>query len=256
MLGVAGACLQEQLHWVEEVVAPELRSRLGQSDIHSQACQDNGEDGYGPTEADFLRCFILHFKPKRIFQIGCGVSTAISLRAVAEVPYTPRIICVEPYPTAFMRRSFKDGAIELVQQRLQDVDPVLVAELQDGDLFFVDSSHTLGPAGEVTRIVLEFLPRLSEGVFAHFHDIYFPHDYAGDVLENALFFAHESALLLAFLTLNPHYRLLASFAMLHHEKREALMRLFPRYVPAPYVDGLRAGAGHFPSSLFIRRAAN
>ncbi len=253
MLGVIGVCLQEQLHWVEDIVTPELRARLRLSDIHRQACLDNGEDGYGPTEADFLRCFILRVKPKRIFQIGCGVSTAVCLRAAAETPYAPRVTCVEPYPSAFLRRSCNDGVIELVQQKLQDIDPAQVTELRDGDLFFVDSSHTLGPAGEVTRIVLEFLPRLSKGVFAHFHDIYFPYDYAGDVLENALFFPHESALLLAFLTLNPHYRILASLAMLHHGNREGLLKLFPHYVPASYVDGIEAGPGHFPSSIFIRR---
>jgi len=42
------------------------------------------------------------------------------------------------------------------------------------NLFFVDSTHTLGPAGEASRIVLEFLPRLRTGVMIHFHEHHFP----------------------------------------------------------------------------------
>jgi len=65
--------------------------------------------------------------------------------------------------------------------------------LAAGDLFFVDSTHTLGPAGEATRIILEFLPRLRKDVLIHFHDIVFPYDYTPDILDGAMFFPHESA---------------------------------------------------------------
>ena len=239
MHGVAGNQPEEQLQWVEGVVTPELRPRLAQGDIHRQACLDNGEDGYGLVEAEFLHCFIQRFRPKLIIQVGCGVSTAVCLRAAAELAYHPRIICVEPYPTTFIARCREAGKVELVREKLQDVDPKLITELQAGDLFFVDSSHTLGPAGEVTRIILDFLPLTAKGVLAHFHDISFPYDYQGDLLDDALFFGHESALLLAFLTFNPHFRLLGSFAMLHHKRRQALAEIFPRYVPAPFADGIR-----------------
>ena len=135
------------------------------------------------------------------------------------------------------------------------MNPGLMSELKEGDLFFVDSSHTLGPAGEVTRIVLELLPRLGWNAFAHFHDICFPYDYEGGLLNEALFFQHESALLMAFLTLNPHYRIMASLSMLHHKKQQCLATLFPHYVPANFIDGIRITQGHFPSSVYIRRVA-
>lgn len=256
MSGVLGACPEEQFAWVEEVVAPQLRQRFTESNIHHQACLDNGEQGYGQIEAEFLHCFIKHYKPNTILQIGCGVSTAICLRAASEIPYQPRIICVEPYPTAFLRRSYKEGAIELIEAKIQDMNHELMSELKAGDLFFVDSSHALGPAGEVTRIMLEFLPRLRENAFAHFHDIYFPYDYQGGVLSDALFFQHESALLMAFLTLNSRYRIMASLSMLHHRKQQSLASLFAHYVPARFIDGIRTTEGHFPSSIFIRRISS
>lgn len=256
LTGVLGASVTDQLAWLQAMVPPEVQSQLKQQDVHQLACRDNGEAGYGPVEADVLHSFMLKHRPRQIFQIGCGVSTAICLRAAAEAAYRPRIICVEPYPTDFLRRAAAKKDIELVMQKLQDMDPHRVTELADGDLFFVDSSHTLGPAGEVTRIMLEFLPRLHQGVYAHFHDIYLPYDYPGDVLDKALFFTHETALLLAFLTLNPHFQIMCSLGMLHHQNQPDLLKLFARYVPAQYQAGVKIGEGHFPSSIFIRRVAD
>ncbi len=256
MTGILGTSFDEQVSWIGETVHAQLRKQLAQGDIYRQACLDNGEEGYGQIEAEFLHCFIQRYKPKNILQVGCGVSTAVCLRAANGIPYQQRIICVEPYPTPFLKRCCDEGKIELIRKKLQDVNPTIVSELEEGDLFFVDSSHALGPAGEVTRIVLEFLPRMGKNAFAHFHDIYFPYDYQGGLLNDALFFGHESALLMALLTLNNQYRIMASFSMLHHGKQDELTKLFANYVPAKYVDGLRTGPGHFPSSIFIRRLSD
>jgi hypothetical protein len=256
MAGVLGVCLEEQSAWAEGIVTPQSRQRFTESNIYHQACSDNGEQGFGQIEAEFLHCFVKRYKPKTILQIGCGVSTAVCLRASSEIPpYQPRVICVEPYPTPFLKRSSSQGFIELVEKKIQEVDFSVVTQLKEGDLLFVDSSHTLGPAGEVTRIVLELLPRLSKDVFVHFHDIYFPFDYQSGLLDEELFFVHESALLMAFLTLNPNYRIMASLRMLHHKKQECLAKLFPHYTPAKFVDGIRVTNGHSPSSIFIRRVA-
>jgi hypothetical protein len=255
MSGILGVSMEEQAAWAEEVVTPQLRQRFAQSNIHLQACLDNGAEGYGPIDAEFLHCFVNHCRPKTILQIGCGVSTSICLRAAAEIPYQPRVICVEPYPTSFIRRCSTQGLIELVEKKIENADPAIVSELKEGDLLFVDSSHTLGPAGEVTRIVLELLPRLRKDVFVHFHDIYFPYDYQSGLLNEELFFVHETALLMAFLTLNPCYRIMASLRMLHHKKQECLFKLFPHYAPAKFVDGIRTTEGDSPSSIFIRRVA-
>jgi hypothetical protein len=142
LIGVPGASAADQSAWLQAMVPPAVQSDLKQKDVHQLACRDNGEDGYGPVEADVLHCFVLKHRPRQIFQIGCGVSTAICLRAAAEAGYRPRIICVEPYPTEFLRRAAAQKDIELVMQKLQDMDPQCVTELADGDLFFVDSSHT------------------------------------------------------------------------------------------------------------------
>ena len=150
--------------------------------------------GFGSVEADFLYAFVASKRPKQIFQIGCGVSTAVCLAAAADASYTPQVSCVEPYPTPYLVDEANRGTITLIREMAQTLSLSMVEELGADVLFFVDSTHTLGPAGEVSRIVLEMLPRLKTGAYVHFHDITFPYDYSRHVLDGALFFQHESAL--------------------------------------------------------------
>ena len=100
--------------------------------------------------------------------------------------YVPQITCIEPYPTAFLQRESESGRITLVARKIEDVGIDAISRIEEGDLFFVDSSHTLAPAGEVNLIILEMLPRLPAGVYVHFHDIYFPYDYGTDTLRPVL----------------------------------------------------------------------
>ncbi len=251
MVGVAGTDLDAQLAFVRSVVPSAMAERLARGDIHREACTRNGEEGYGPVEADFLFAFVATLRPRRIVQIGCGVSTAVCLMAAGEAGYAPEIVCIEPYPTRFLTERSAAGAITLIAKKVEDLDYAFLAPLGAGDLFFVDSSHTLGPAGEVTRIVVEMLPRLNDGVRVHFHDVYFPYDYPGNLLTTALFFHHESALLHAFLVLNRRFGITASLSMLHHARPADLAALLPNYRPRGNDHGLATTAGHFPSALYL-----
>jgi predicted O-methyltransferase YrrM len=254
MIGVRGADPDEQLAFVRSLMTDDVRRRIARGDIHATACARNGEPGYGPVEADLLYAFVFAQRPQRIVQIGCGVSTAVCLLAASEAAYRPTITCVEPYPSAFLRTAARSAEIVLIPQPVETLDDGFLADLGPDDLFFVDSSHTLGPAGEVTRIVLEMLPRLAAGVRVHFHDIWFPYDYSGGILNGELFFWHETALLHAFLAGNRRTRILASLSMLHYARRAALAQLIPTYKPRTDSDGLAAGPGHYPSSIFLEVA--
>jgi hypothetical protein len=252
MIGVNGADINTQLAFMRSVFTDDVRRELGQEDVHAEACRQNGEPGYGRVEADVLYSVVRTLRPSRIVQIGCGVSTAVILRAAERAGYRPELLAVDPFPTEYLHRMGKSGAIELVMRPVETLGWKTALPLAAGDLFFVDSTHTLGPAGEVTRIILEMLPGLQTGVLAHFHDIYFPYDYPTDILEGALFFSHESPLLHAFLANNPRFTMLASLSMLHHRRATALADLVRSYRPRPMTHGLSAGQGHFPSSLYLR----
>jgi hypothetical protein len=214
----------------------------------------NGSDeGYGIIEADFLYCFLRHLRPAKIVQVGCGVSTAVALLASDdEVGYNPTIICIEPYPTVFLRDAHTSGRITLIQKKLQDIKIECCKWINEGDLFFVDSSHTLGPAGEVSQIILEILPRLVPAAYVHFHDIWLPYEYSPEILSSSLFFWHETALLYAFLCMNARYRIALSLSLLHHVRRSELELCFPYMEPAEFVDGVMSKEGHYPSAIYLR----
>jgi hypothetical protein len=256
MTGVNGADTRGQLAWLKEVLRPELVRKAEEGKVYEKACREQGEPGYGDLDAEGLYCFIRHFQPRRIIQAGCGVTTHICLKAASDAGYRPIVVCVEPFPSAYLRRLADPGQITLRAAKIQDVEREIVDDLEAGDLFFVDSSHTLGPAGEASRIVLEFLPRLRPGVMIHLHDITFPYDYSPKIFEGlewSMFFHHESILLLAFLTMNPDFAILASLYMLHHKQSEGLRQLLPNYKPAVQQDGLALSQGHGPTSIYLKR---
>ena len=144
------------------------------------------------------------------------------------------------------------GVARLIRSGAQALDMSAIDALGNDGLFFVDSSHALGPAGEVSRIILEMLPRLKSGGRVHFHDILFPFDYTRNILASGLFFPHESVLLHGFLAFNARFSILASCSMLHYGSRQKLQELLPNYSPAPDDHGLGAGKGDFPSSIYIQ----
>jgi Methyltransferase domain len=251
MMGVTGAELDPQLTFVRSCLSPEIAAHLSKTDVHEAACRDNGEAGFGRIEADMLFAFVSSHKPGAIFQIGCGVSTALCVAAARFAEYSPRIICVEPYPTPFLKGLATEGVVELIQNRVQDIDLSTIDGLPNDVLFFVDSSHTLGPGGEVSRIILEMLPRLKVGARVHFHDILFPYDYSRRILTEELFFWHESIMLHAFLAYNSRFSILASCSMLHYGARQELQNVLSNYSPATDDRGLNTGIGHFPSSIYL-----
>jgi Methyltransferase domain len=230
-----------------------LDSTMTAGSLHRRACEMNGlQEGFGSIEADFLYCFVRSQRPPRIIQIGCGVSTAICILAAADAGYKPEIVCIEPYPTEFLKQQAAAGTIRLVEEKFQDSNLPLGEMLEGGGLFFVDSSHTLGPAGEVTELICDVLPTLPAGTWVHFHDIVFPYDYPSRILTSELFFGHETALLHAFLVLNSRYSIAASLSMLHHAAPDELAKSLPNYRPARFDQGLRLSEGDFPSSIYLR----
>lgn len=252
MVGVRGTDLGSQLAFVQSCCTPALQERLRRDSVHEFACRENTEGGFGPTEADFLFCYIATKRPSKIVQIGCGVSTAVILLAAKEAGYKPQLVCIEPFPSSYLIRAAKEGLIELVAQPAQDVDLAVLTGINAGDLFFVDSTHAVRPGSEVDRNILEVLPRLPSGSSVHFHDIYFPYDYQPSLLTN-LFFHSESTLLHSFLINNPRYSIAASLSMLHHGCPKEMQSVLPNYRPALTDHGLWKvkGVGHLPTSTYL-----
>jgi hypothetical protein len=251
MIGVQGWDADEQLRYVQSVMSDDTRHALAACDIFTEACTANGAVGYSPIDAEFLYAFVRHHKPMRITQVGCGISTAVIEKAARDADHKPHITCIDPFPTSFLVEEERAGRIRLLRSPVEELDLAFLKDLKSGDLFFVDSTHTLGPAGEVTRIILEMLPRLHAGVMIHFHDIWLPYDFDPRIWDR-IFFWHETPLLHAFLCGNRRFHVLASLSLLHHQRQAELAKLCPRYEPMQIERGVRVRHGHYPNSIYLR----
>lgn len=253
MIGISRLPTGQQLALLGEIMRalPDANRQL-----YVDAVRANGEEGYGPVEAYVLAAFIAARRPVRIIQVGCGVSTAVMLSAARVAGYRPTVVCIDPYPTDYLRRAGGEGMITLLAKPAQLVDIDTFTSLGPGDLLFVDSTHTVKPGSEVNRIVLEVLPRLGRGVVVHFHDIYFPYEYGRGFLKGDLFFSGETSLLYAFLLNNPTFRIDLCLSMLHYAVPDALRSLLPGYEPQSNDAGLATEGGlHFPSAVYLTRIA-
>ena len=253
MHAIAANDSDRQVALLGAILAPHSVHLRGRSILEESIGAGGADGGYGEIEADVLFAFVATNRPKRIVQIGCGVSTAIMLRGAEQADFRPDIVCVEPYPSAYLLDADKSRLVRLIDKPAQVVDLSILTDLAAGDLLFIDSTHAVKPGSEVNFLVHEVLPRLAAGVWVHFHDIYFPYDYSRHTTGDDLFFAQETALLYAFLSGNPGYRVEISLSMIHYDRPEALRGLIPKYKPDTQVDGLSAGTGgHFPSSIWLR----
>ena len=254
MVGVRGAGLDGQLAFVAGCCPEPLRERQRKADIYPRACEENGEIGFGPSEANFLHCFVTTRRPPRVVQVGAGVSTSVILSAAKEAGYAIEVTCVDPFPTRFLQEAAKQGRIKLIAEPAQKVALEMLTDVGDDGFLFVDSTHTVKPGSEVPRIVLEALPRVPAGAWVHFHDINFPYDYTPGVLIQPIFFSEETALLMAYLTDNARYTIRASLAMLHYQRPRELQEFLPLYSPRGHDEGLMSpdGGGDIPSSIYLQ----
>jgi hypothetical protein len=252
MRSVPGHAVPHQLAFAERICRPDIIQDAVRNQVYETSCQANGQPGYGPTEALLLYAFIRVEQPRRVLQIGAGVSTAVILSAAQTAGYTPSVCCIDPWPNAFLRDQARAQRIELVAQPAQEVVATRARDLRAGDLLFVDSTHAVRPGSEVNVIILDVLPELSPGTWVHFHDVTFPYDYTRRVISDDLFFPVESTLLHAFLSCNSRYELCTAMSMLHYAAPERLKALLPTYEPAPNDEGLLKGEGHFPSAAYLK----
>jgi predicted O-methyltransferase YrrM len=253
--GVA-TTLEDQVAALKRICVPFQREYAG-NEAYRHATEHEFGPGYGYIEAQALWAVVRYFRPKRIIEIGSGVSTYCMLKALENNIYEPTnsalITCIEPYPSSSLRRL---GNVDLIQADVQSVALERFLDLSAGDLLFIDSSHTVRPGSDVNYLILEVLPRLAAGVIVHFHDIYLPYDYQRDVLQT-YFQWMETSLLRAYLIHNHKTRILFCLSQLHYDRPRDLKEVFPSYVPARDDDGMAANVqstgevGHFPASIYI-----
>jgi hypothetical protein len=108
------------------------------------------------------------------------------------------------------------AGIQVIRQRVEDLDLSMFDKLRENDILFIDSSHIIRPQGDVLREYLQIIPRLATGVIVHVHDIFTPRDYTA-YFYNVPRLWNEQYLLEAFLACNKSWEVLLAANMLKHE---------------------------------------
>lgn len=143
-----------------------------------------------------LYAIIAETKPKRYVEVGSGNSTKVAHKAVQDFGLSTKITSIDPYP----RAEVDTLAHEIVRKPFEDVDTSWLAELESGDILFIDNSHRILPNSDAMVFFLETLPALKQGVIVHIHDIYLPYDYPQFMCDR--FYSEQYGLAIA-LTANP-----------------------------------------------------
>lgn len=160
-------------------------------------------DFYGGLDAAVYYALLRENKPAKVIEIGCGYSTQIAALALSKNQQEGKagnIICIEPYPEPQLTEANLE--VELITEKVENIDLKVFDQLSAGDILFIDSTHTVKFGSDVCREILEILPNLPSGILIHFHDIFFPYDYPPKWLIEERRAWNEQYMLEAFLAYN------------------------------------------------------
>ncbi|WP_372629541.1 class I SAM-dependent methyltransferase [Cohnella sp.] len=181
------------------------------------------------TDSLILFSLLRHLQPKRIIEVGGGYTTALMLDVrdiFTNVEFDLKTI--EPYPDRLnsLLGGTTQDCFELIQKPVQGVDLSCFDKLQSGDILFVDSSHVSKVGSDVNYILFEIIPRLKEGVYIHFHDIFFPFEYPENWIAKGRYW-NEAYLLRAFLQFNQNYQIVFWNDMAHKLFKDEMESMMP-----------------------------
>ena len=135
---------------------------------------------YSYSDAIFLYCMMRYLRPRRVIEVGSGYSSCAMLD-VNELFFDNSIACtfIDPYPQLLRDLIWQSDEehVRVIGQRVQDANLDVFRELEPNDILFIDSSHVAKTGSDVNYILFKILPLLREGVYIHFHDIFYPFEY-------------------------------------------------------------------------------
>lgn len=155
-------------------------------------------------DARLLHYFLQKTRPKKIIEIGSGNSTLLTYNTKLMFNLDIDIICIEPYPSDYLKKLNDTGKITLIQSCLEDVDLNIFTTLTENDILFIDSSHVLKLDSDVMFYFTKIFPLLNKNVLIHIHDIFFPYDYPLQWLKEGRFW-NEQYFLYIFLQYNTKF---------------------------------------------------
>jgi hypothetical protein len=232
-------------------IESELRPYVTEIDVPISGNGVPGEfflknDNFEAVDAELLYTMIRALRPARIVELGSGFTTLLinlACRRIASEGGSTSHTAFDPYPRAHILGDAPLTAPSVVKPVPATEVPMQVfEELEAGDVLFVDTTHTVKLGSDVNFIVLDVLPRLAEGVYVHFHDIFLPWEYPRRWFTEMDYFWAEQYVLQAFLAFNRAFEVVVPAHALSREYPDRLSRSIPSF---------REGAA--PGSMWLRR---
>jgi hypothetical protein len=189
---------------------------------------------YESVDAETLYATLRYANPARVVELGSGSSShvidAARHRNAAEgADFEHRIF--DPFPWHASRLGPVEGA-QVSPVPAQEVALDEFDALSSGDVLFVDTSHTVKTGGDVPHIILNVLPRLSQGTLVHFHDIFLPYEYPQAWVMDARRAFGEQYMLQAFLAFNRDFEVVFPAHAVARSAPGVVRGLVPSFGPA------------------------
>jgi predicted O-methyltransferase YrrM len=196
-----------------------------------------------PSEAECYHAFIREYKPKKIIEIGSGITSILAQKAV-EINRKDgadcELTCIEPYENKWLEQE----KINVIRKKVEDVELSLFESLEEGDILFIDSSHVIRPQGDVLYEYQEIIPSLKPGVLVHIHDIFTPKNYHNKWLIDKIIIWGEQYVFESFMTYNNSFKVLSATNYLWNHYPEETRILWKSREKYP---------NQVPSSMWIQR---
>ena len=191
---------------------------------------NNTAFSYGCASA--LHCIIRKYKPKRVIEVGSGNSSkviagALKVNVDEDSGYKPEYTIIDPY--SGLDTDIFPIETTLYRQQVETMDLEFFAQLEAGDILFIDSSHVCRTGSDVNYEILDILPNLNTGVLIHFHDISLPHEYPKvySTSRTPIFWT-ENYLLQAFLIENSNFEVFLPMDYMQRNHEPLFRSLFPK----------------------------
>jgi len=114
---------------------------------------------FSPLDAMALTGLLKRHNPRRMIEVGSGVSTKYARRAIRTYGLQTHLTSIDPQP----RNEIDQLCDQVIRLPLERCDPAIFQSLEAGDICFIDSSHRTFQGSDVTVFFLEILPDLNPG---------------------------------------------------------------------------------------------
>lgn len=177
---------------------------------------------FSSSDAMAYYAFLRKLKPANVVEIGSGFSTWIAREALIKNG-SGKLTCIEPFPRPFLKRL--DGiSLETITAQEVTAD-YLNSILGDGDVLFIDSTHTVKTGSDCLHIYLRLLPKITKRIYIHIHDVFLPFGLPQKWLLDLQIHWTEQYLLLAWMIENQRVKVLFGSAYHEHFNPDLLKEL-------------------------------